>query len=63
MAYNGPVDPEKNAVHVLAATFREHVENRASSRIQIVLYPHSQPGNPHSGHSAKRWVSFSSRPW
>ena len=41
MAYNGPADPEKNAVHLFAATFREYVENRTGSRIQIVLYPDS----------------------
>jgi len=45
MAYNGPADSEKNAVHLFAAAFREYVENRTGSRIQIVLYPDSQLGN------------------
>ena len=45
MAYNGPADSEKNAVHLFAAAFREYVENRTGGRIQIVLYPDSQLGN------------------
>ena len=45
MAYNGPADSEKNAVHLFAAAFREYVENRTDGRIQIVLYPDSQLGN------------------
>lgn len=45
MAYNGPADPEKNAVHLFASTFKKYVETRTNGRIEIVLYPDSQLGN------------------
>lgn len=45
MAYNGPADLEKNAVHLFASMFKKYVETRTDGRIEIVLYPESQLGN------------------
>lgn len=45
MAYNGPPDPETNAVHLFASVFKELVGARTDGRIEIVLYPESRLGD------------------
>jgi tripartite ATP-independent transporter DctP family solute receptor len=45
MSYNGPADPENNAVHLFASNFKSTVEERTEGNVKIRLFPDSQLGN------------------
>ncbi len=45
MSYNGPPDPEENAVHRFAADFKVRVEEGTDGLITVTLYPDSELGN------------------
>jgi len=45
MSYNGPADPDNNAVHLFASNFKKFVEEGSHGKVIIALFPDSQLGN------------------
>lgn len=45
MSYNGPADPENNAVHYFASEFSKRVESATEGRVKFQLFSDSQLGS------------------
>lgn len=45
MSYNGPADPDNNAVHLFASNFKKAVETKTEGEVMVRLFPDSQLGN------------------